>query len=99
MSDVTRWLEKFLLPEVKEIQGELKALNTKVDEMDRRLDSKIDEMDRRLTSEIHGVRIEVQSTKEQLKTGIEAVRNQFNAIERIVRLEEKIKELESKKLT
>ncbi len=88
MSDVTRWLEKFLLPEVKEMQGELKALNTKVDEMDRRL-----------TSEIHGVRIEAQSTKEQLKTGIEAVRNQFNAIERIVRLEEKIKELESKKLT
>ena len=49
----------------------------------------IDELDKRLTSEI-------RSTRDQLKTEIEGVREQFNAVERIVRLEEKIKELEAK---
>ena len=49
----------------------------------------IDELDKRLTSEI-------RSTRDQLKTEIESVREQFNAVERIVRLEEKIKELEAK---
>ena len=94
--NVIKWFETALLPQLNEMKGEMKALGTKIDEMDKRFTSEfksvrnsIDELDKRLTSEI-------RSTRDQLKTEIESVREQFNAVERIVRLEEKIKELEAK---
>lgn len=49
------WLERVLLPRLSEIAGEIKAINTKIEEMDKRLSQnerhladKIDEVDKRL---------------------------------------------------
>jgi chromosome segregation ATPase len=50
------WLTRILLPEIAEIRGELKSLNSridstnvKIDEMDKRVISKIDDLDKRLS--------------------------------------------------
>ncbi|MGI0085180.1 MAG: hypothetical protein ACREBQ_08870 [Nitrososphaerales archaeon] len=51
------------MPEIIEIKGELKTvnvridgLNTRIDDMDKRLTTKIDALDNRLTGEIQGLK-------------------------------------------
>jgi hypothetical protein len=50
VDDLRRALQDFLAPELKEIKGELKAINVRMDSFDRRFDDliKILELDRRV---------------------------------------------------
>lgn len=50
--DVKRALQDFLAPDIREIKGELKAINIRLDSIDRRFDDliKMLELERRVTA-------------------------------------------------
>ncbi len=55
-------VERILLPRLNSIDGELKSINTRIDEMDKRMSIRFDgatakmgELDKRLTAEIRGL--------------------------------------------
>ncbi|MDJ0268979.1 MAG: hypothetical protein NXY59_00215 [Aigarchaeota archaeon] len=61
-SKIPSWIQKFLLPELESVKGELKAINTRIEELDKRIErlrnemiarfeavnSRIDSLDKRL---------------------------------------------------
>ncbi len=72
-------VERILLPRLNSIDGELKSINTKIDEMDKRMsisfdgtNAKIDETDKRMTAEIRGLseRMDLVKDVEKLKVEV-----------------------------
>ena len=43
-SKIPSWIQSFLLPELESIKGELKAINTRIEELDKRIESLRNEM-------------------------------------------------------
>ena len=87
-SKVPVWIQRFLLPELEAIKGELKAINTRIDslrtsveEMDRRLTTKIEELEKRVTMEIKAT-----------NTRIDALEKRFDILERLAIIETKLRE-------
>jgi len=54
-----------------ELKGEVRVINVKIDEMDKRLTTRIDEMDRRLTTRIDALSEKVDMTKDVERLKIE----------------------------
>jgi flagellar capping protein FliD len=46
------WFTRILMPEIVEIKGELKNINTRIDELDKRLTSRIDSVNDKLSAKI-----------------------------------------------
>ncbi len=71
-------VERILLPRLNSIDGELKSINTRIDEMDKRMsirfdgaNTKIDEMDKRMTAEIRGLSEKIDLIKDVEKLKVE----------------------------
>lgn len=60
------WFTRILMPEIVEIKGELKNLNTRMDELDKRLTDKIDSTRNELKSEISRVDSRVEDLDKRL---------------------------------
>ena len=71
-------VEGIFFPRLNSIDGELKSINTRIDEMDKRMsirfdrtNTKIDEVDKRITGEIRGLSEKVDLIKDVEKPKVE----------------------------
>ncbi len=46
------WFTRLLMPELVEIKGELKNVNTRIDELDKRLTGRLDSLDSKMESRL-----------------------------------------------
>ena len=105
------WFTRLLMPEIAEIKGELKNINTRIDstntridEMDKRLGSRIDsvngridEMNERLGSKIDSVRNELKSEISRVDSRIEDLDKRLDIVQRLSVLEAKVIEVQEQK--
>jgi DNA repair exonuclease SbcCD ATPase subunit len=79
------WVTRILLPEIAEMKGELKNVNTRIDELDKRLSDKIDSLRNELKSDISRVDSSVGDLDKRL-----------DIVQRLSVLEAKLRESETK---
>ena len=98
-SKIPAWIQRFLLPELEAIKGELKAINTRIDalktsmeEMDKRLSAKIDELDKRLTTKIEELEKRLTTEIRAVNTRIDAFEKRLDVAERLAVIEAKLRE-------
>ena len=83
---VPGWLERILLPQISELEGELRAINARIDgefkavhSEIRRIDEKVDGVDKRLGDKIDGLD------------------ERMDVVQRLAVVEGKVQELESRR--
>ncbi len=82
---VPGWLERVLLPRLSEIAGEIKAINARIEGLDKTLTTKIDELDRRLSE-----------NDRHLAEKIDDLDKRLNMAQRLAIVETKLGELQPK---
>ncbi len=78
---VPTWLKQVLMPELNEIKGELKAINTRIDSTNERIESLRNETKTEINSvrsEIASVRKEIESLRNETKMEIASLRSDMN---------------------
>ncbi len=101
------WIKQVLMPELNEIKGELKAINTRINSLESTMDIKITALDGKIDSlrnetkaEIEGLRKEMLSKFEKVDIKIDSLRTEMNvrldSIEKRIPVIEKITALEIK---
>ena len=70
-SKIPTWIQKFLLPELESIKGELRAMNTRINEMEKRLSVRIQELDKR-----------VESLRNEMVARFETVNSRIDSLEK-----------------
>ncbi|RLI19340.1 hypothetical protein DRO54_08625 [Candidatus Bathyarchaeota archaeon] len=88
VSRIPAWIERLLLPRLSAIEGELKAINTRIDalktsmeELDKRLTTRIEELEKRMTTELRAINARIDSLEKRL-----------DVAERLAVIEAKLKE-------
>jgi chromosome segregation ATPase len=92
------WVTRILLPEIAEMKGELKNLNTKLDELDKRLTGKIDSNFGSLSSKMDSNYIsldsKIDSISDSLSSKIDSLRNELKSD--ISRVDSRIEDLDKR---
>ena len=89
-------MERILLPRLNSIDGELKAINTKIDSNEKAQGARFEAMDAKIDSIKSELRTEMASNKNELKTELKALQEKMDYLPRLAVLEAKMKELERK---
>jgi len=76
-SKIPSWIQRFLLPELESIKGELKAINTRIEELDKRVESLRNEMIARF---------------EAVNSRIDSLDKRLDVAERLAVIEAKLRE-------
>lgn len=79
------WFTRLLMPEILEIKGELKNINIRIDELDKRLSEKID-----------STRNELKSDISRVDSRVEDLDKRLDIVQRLTILEAKQREAEDK---
>jgi len=87
-SKIPIWIQRFLLPELESIKGELKAMNTRINEMEKRLSVRIQELDKRVES----LRNEMVARFEAVNSRIDSLEKRLDVAERLAVIEAKLRE-------
>jgi len=94
IDDVKKLLQELIVPELNEIKLKVSTLETKIEEMDKRLttqigdvdkriNARIDEMDKRIDARFNSLEIRIENLEKRLDTAI-------NLHERIALIEGKL---------
>ena len=88
MGKVLGWIERLLMPKLNEITGELKALHTRIDGVEkevaglrREMMTKFEAVDGRLTALDAKVDVKFDSLRNEMISRFEAVDSRFNSLE------------------
>ncbi len=107
---IPTWIKQVLMPELNEIKGELKSVNTRIDALNEKidtkitaLDGKIDSLDERMKTRMTGLDGKIDSLRNEMKsefTGmnyrVDSLEKSIPVIEKMAVLELKIAEIEKK---
>jgi predicted nucleic acid-binding Zn-ribbon protein len=70
------WIERLLLPKLSSIEGELKAINSRIDSVDERMISIRNEIKTDIESLRNETKTDIVSLRNETKTSIESLRNE-----------------------
>jgi DNA repair exonuclease SbcCD ATPase subunit len=101
------WFTRILMPELVEIKGELKNVNTRIDGLDSKIDSKVESLTNELRADIGRVESKVEGLDERLSSKMDSLRNELKSdiqdldkrldiVQRLTIVEAKLRENESK---
>ena len=79
---VPGWLERVLLPQISEVKGELKAMNTRIVGLEGKMEG-----------EFKAVHSEITRVEEKLGTKIDELDKRLEVTQRLAVVEEQVKEL------
>lgn len=99
MEKIPTWIEKLLLPKLKEITGETKALHTRIDSMGNEITRLRNEAMPKLEAADNKVAIldtKVDSLKSEVIPRFDALNTRFDSLEARLPVREKISELEAR---
>jgi chromosome segregation ATPase len=92
------WVTRILLPEIAELKGEIKNINTRIDELDKRLSNKIDSSFDSLTSKIDSNSVllnsKIDSNFDSLTSKIDSLRNELKSD--ISRVDSRVEDLDKR---
>jgi len=98
---IPSWIEKLLLPKLSEITGEIKAINARIDSLEKTFNERFislrNEMLTRFEAvdkKIESLRNEMNSLRNEMLARFEMVNNKFDSLEKTIPMMEKLKELE-----
>ena|SRR5487761_666940 len=83
------WFTRLLLPEIQEMKGGLKSINTRIDLVNTRIDSQAKEVNTRIDS----LSKEVQSTNKRIDDLKDYFKDNLNMIQRLTVLEQEVRDL------
>ena len=66
MEKIPSWIERLLLPKLNTIEGELKAINTRIDSLDERMNTKMTSLDEKIDSLDERINIKMTSLDEKI---------------------------------
>ncbi len=89
---VPSWIKQVLMPELSEIKGELKAINTRIDSTNERIDSLRNEM----LSKFEAENIKIDSLTTEMTVRLDSIEKRIPVIEEITALKLKLAEIERK---
>lgn len=89
---IPSWIERLLLPRLSEMLGEIKALNTKVDALEKTVNTRINALDERIVS----LRNEMISRFEAVNIRIDALEKRIPVVEELAGIKVRLLELEKK---
>jgi chromosome segregation ATPase len=97
------WFERFLLPELNALKGEIKALSGRIDGLDGKMTGQFEAVQsevRRLDEKLDSTRAElgerIDSAKSVLSTRIDNLDQKLDVVQRLAVVETKLKEYEAK---
>ncbi len=100
---IPSWLKQVLMPELNEIKGELKAVNTRIDALESNLNIRIDSLRNETKTEINSVRNEIagvgkeiESLRTEMNVKFDSLEKRIPVIEKITALELKIADIEKR---
>ncbi len=99
MEKIPTWIEKLLLPKLKEITGEIKALHTRIDSMEKEITSLRNEVMTKFEAadnKVATLDTKVDSLRNEVISRFEAVNTRFDSLETRLPVMEKISELEAR---
>jgi len=103
MEKMPSWIERLLLPKLNTIEGELKAINTRIDSLDEKIDIKIDSLRNEMKSEFTGLNYRFEKVNERIDSlriemtvKLDSLEKRIPVIEKIAVLELKIAEIEKR---
>jgi tetrahydromethanopterin S-methyltransferase subunit G len=101
MEKIPAWIERMLLPKLNEITGEIKAIHTRIDAVEKEVASLRSEMmtkfeatDAKIVSLDAKVDVKVESLRNEMISRFEAVDSRFDSLEARIPVMEKMAELE-----
>lgn len=97
------WIKQVLMPELNEIKGELKAINTRIDSLESKMDIKITALDgkieglrKEMLSKFENVDIKIDSLRTEMNVRLDSIEKRIPVIEKITALEIKIADIEKR---
>jgi hypothetical protein len=100
LKKVPGWAEQILLPRLNGIEGELKAINSRIDSTNTSLSARIDSTNARLSAKIDVVKSNIESLGSEFRAEFKAIDTKLDQFEkrleqgqRIAVLETEVKEL------
>jgi flagellar capping protein FliD len=84
---IPSWIEKLLLPKLSEITGEIKAINARIDSLEKTMNTRIDSLEKTfnerfisLRNEMGSLRNEMNSLRNEMLTRFEAVDKKIESL-------------------
>ena len=96
-SKIPSWIQRFLLPELEAIKGELRAINARIDALEKEVKSFRNEVNTRFEA----INIRIEEFDKRVTSKIGDLEKRLDMAERLAVIEAKLKEHEEalKKLT
>jgi len=93
---VPSWIERLLLPRLSEISGEIKALNMKVEALEKTVNTRIDALEKTFDERLTSLRNEMVSRFEAVNIRIDALEKRIPIIEELAGIKARLTDLERK---
>ncbi len=96
---VPSWIKQFLMPELNEIKGDIKAIHTRIDSTNERIDSLRNEMNSKfegLNYRFEKVDERIDSLRTEMNVRLDSIEKRIPVIEEITALKLKIADIEKK---
>ena len=70
---IIKALERYLTPQINEIKGELKAINTRIDELDKRMNVRFDAVNEKMDTNIKRIEDKIDALDDKIDYKINAL--------------------------
>ncbi|MDI6810864.1 MAG: hypothetical protein QMD80_04200 [archaeon] len=90
MEKIPGWIERLLMPKLNEISGEIKALHTRIDGVEKEIGG----LRREMMTKFESLRNEMMAKFESVDSRFEAVNSRFDSLEARLPVMEKMAEFE-----
>jgi flagellar capping protein FliD len=77
---IPSWIEKLLLPKLSEITGEIKAINARIDSLEKTMNTRIDSLEKTFNERFISLRNEMNSLRNEMLTRFEAVDKRIESL-------------------
>ena len=94
---VPGWLERVLLPQIRELKGDLKALDAKMDAEFRVVHSELGSLDQKLSQRIESLDQKLSQRIDGTNRRLDDSDKKLDMVQRVAVLEANVQELQSKK--
>jgi len=101
MEKIPAWIERLLMPKLNEISGEIKALHTRIDSVEkevaglrREMMTKFESMRNEMLAKFEAVDVKFESLRNEMLSKFEAVDSKFDSLEARIPVMEKMAEFE-----
>ena len=91
---IPSWIEKLLLPKLSEITGEIKAINARIDSLEKTFNERFVSLRNEMLTRFEAVDKRIESLRNEMVSLRNEMFTKFDSLEKTIPMMEKLKELE-----